>query len=70
MVEGQTVVETVVVEREVIKEVEKEVAVEIVKEVEKIVIASPTPAPETFYGLPIPEANPTISEPPGTADRC
>ena len=64
IVEGQTVVETVVVEREVVKEVQKEVPVEIVKEVEKVVIATSTPAPETFYGLPIPEANPTISEPP------
>ena len=64
VVEGRTVVETVVVEREVIKEVEKEVPVEIVKEVEKVVIASPTPAPQTFYGLPVPVAEPSISEPP------
>ena len=64
IVEGRTVVETVVVEREVVKEVQKEVPVEIVKEVEKVVIASPTPAPDTFYGLPVPVAAPTISEPP------
>ncbi len=64
VVEGRTVVETVVVEREVVKEVQKEVPVEIVKEVEKVVIATSTPAPETFYGLPIPMAAPTISEPP------
>ena len=56
IVEGKTVVETVLVEREVEKEV--------VKEVEKVVVASPTPAPETFYGLPIPVAEPSISEPP------
>ena len=64
VVEGKTVVETVVVEREVVKEVQKEVPVEIVKEVEKVVVATPTPAPDTFYGLPIPVAAPTISEPP------
>ena len=28
------------------------------------IIATPTPGPETFYGLPIPVAAPTISEPP------
>ena len=78
VVEGERVVETVVVEREVVREVEKEVPVEVVKEVvrevekevavevevEKVIIATPTPGPETFYGLPIPVAAPTISEPP------
>ena len=54
------VVETVVVEQTV--EVEKVVEKEVAKEV--LVVATATPAPETFYGLPIPVAQPTISEPP------
>ncbi len=71
-VAGETVVQTVVIEREVEVEVEvekiveKEVEVvkEVEKEVEKVVVATSTPAPETFYGLPIPVAAPSISEPP------
>lgn len=69
-VAGETVVQTVVIEREVEVEVEKivekevEVVKEVEKEVEKVVIATATPAPETFYGLPIPVAAPSISEPP------
>lgn len=60
------VVETVVVKEEVEKEVEVKVVETVVvkEEVEKIVIASPTPAPVTFYGLPVPVAAATISEPP------
>ena len=63
--EKETVVETVVVEKEV--QVAGETVIQTVvveKEVEVVVQATPTPAPETFYGLPIPEAAPTISEPP------
>ena len=77
-VAGETVVETVVVEREVVTEVEKEVPVEVIREVvrevekevavevevQKIIIATPTAGPDTFYGLPIPVAAPSISEPP------
>ncbi len=77
-VQGDTVVQTVVVEKEVKGDtivekvvetvvVEKEVKGDTVVQtvvVEKIVEATPTPAPKTFYGLPIPKAAPTISEPP------
>ena len=50
VVPGETMVQTVVVDRPVVQTV--------------IVEATPTPAPNTFYGLPIPVAEPTISEPP------
>ena len=58
-VAGETVVQTVVVEREVQVEVAGETVIQTV-----VVEATPVPVAETFYGLPIPEAAPTISEPP------
>lgn len=63
-VAGETVIQTVEVPVERQVEVKVVETVVVKEEVEKVVVASPTPAPETFYGLPIPVAAPTISEPP------
>ena len=68
-VAGETVVQTVVVERAVEREVpvvqtvvvEREATREVQVQVTVLVEATEEP---TFYGLPIPESNPTISEPP------
>ena len=70
-VAGETVVQTVVVERAVEREVpviqtvvvEKEATREVQVQVQVTVLVEATEEP-TFYGLPIPESNPTISEPP------
>jgi len=55
LVAGEKVIETVVVEKEVAGEKVVETVV-VEKEVEKIVLATATPAPMTFYGLPMPTA--------------
>ncbi len=55
-VPGEKVVETVIVEKQIPGEKVVETVV-VEKEVEKVVIATATPAPRTFYGLTMPDTS-------------
>ncbi|NQU96797.1 MAG: hypothetical protein HQ548_04030, partial [Chloroflexi bacterium] len=56
MIAGEKVVETVVVEKMIAGDTVVQTVV-VEKEVEKVVIATATPAPKTFYGLTMPDTS-------------